>query len=75
MRGSKFSLTLAGLLILLFIGPSAIPATAEEPVLMRIGITDSHPVEQLGGLNLDIATVRPGKYADARWRVVPGLRL
>jgi hypothetical protein len=69
MRGSRFSMMLTGLLIVTVLGGYAAPAAlAEEPVLMRIAVSDRASLDRLSGLNLDIATVRPGEYADA-WLV------
>ncbi len=65
MRGSRFSMMLTGLLVVVLTGFAPAMAGAEEPVLMRIDITDRDSIEQLLKMNLDITTVRPGEYAEA----------
>jgi len=73
MRGSRVSaMMVTGLLCALLSG--LMPAVAaEDPVLVRIDISDRDAVDRLVKMNLDITTVLPGQYAEAY--LVPKERL
>ncbi len=65
MRGYRFFIVMTSVLVLVLTGFVPPTAAAEEPVLVRIDITDSSSVDRLVKMNLDITTVRPGQYAEA----------